>query len=183
MRTIFLDLETTGLDPVRDEILEIGILDDEGEILLDTLVHPQCRTAWPSAQKVNGIDPSTVADAPSLAELRTHISAVVAGARVVIYNASFDSGFLVRELAGAGEVACAMRAFAQVFGEWSHTHGTWRRKKLAFAAHHVGYVWPGNAHRAIQDCMATRAVWHWTNAQATPIQTAPAAPRVHRTEP
>jgi hypothetical protein len=41
MRTTFLDLETTGLDPVRDEILEIGILDDGGEILLDSLVRPE----------------------------------------------------------------------------------------------------------------------------------------------
>ena len=28
MRSVFLDLETTGLDPRTDEILEIGILDD-----------------------------------------------------------------------------------------------------------------------------------------------------------
>jgi len=28
MRTVYLDLETTGLDPRTDEILKIGILDE-----------------------------------------------------------------------------------------------------------------------------------------------------------
>ena len=34
MRTLYLDLETTGLDPRTDEILEIGLLDADGETLL-----------------------------------------------------------------------------------------------------------------------------------------------------
>ena len=176
MRTIFLDLETTGLDPVRDEILEIGILDDDGEILLDSLVRPDRHQAWPAAQRINGIDPVAVAAAPSFAALRPRLIEAVAGTRVVIYNASFDSGFLGTDLVGAVEVVCAMNAFAATFPD-----RRWR--KLGVAAAHVGYEWPGNAHRAIHDCMATRAVWHWTNAQATPIQTAPVAPCVHRTEP
>ncbi|NCA72601.1 MAG: 3'-5' exonuclease [Sphingobacteriia bacterium] len=175
MRTTFLDLETTGLDPIRDEILEIGILDDDGNILLDSLVRPERIQTWPAAQRINGIDPVAVANAPTLAALRPRLIEAVAGTRVVIYNASFDSGFLGTDLVGAAEVVCAMKAFAATFSD-----RRWR--KLGAAAAHVGYVWPGNAHRAIHDCMATRAVWYWTNAQAAPIQTAPAAPRVHRHE-
>ena len=159
MRTTFLDLETTGLDPARDEILEIGILDDGGEILLDSLVRPQRHTSWPEAERINGIGPADVADAPPLAMLRPRIIEAVAGTRVVIYNASFDSGFLATDLVGAAEVVCAMKAFAATFQD-----RRWR--KLGAAAAHVGYRWPGNAHRAIHDCMATRAVWQWLNAQA-----------------
>jgi DNA polymerase-3 subunit epsilon len=173
MRTIFLDLETTGLDPVRDEILEIGILDDDGEILLDSLVCPTRHRSWPGARQINGIAPADVADASSLAALRPRLIEAVAGTRVVIYNASFDTGFLGTDLAGAAEIVCAMYAFAATFPD-----RRWR--KLGAAAAHVGYRWPGNAHRAIHDCMATRAVWHWINAQAVPIQTTPVAPRVHQ---
>ena len=175
MRTTFLDLETTGLDPVRDEILEIGILDDEGEILLDSLVRPERHQTWPAAQRINGIDPAAVADAPTLAALRPRLIEAVAGTRVVIYNASFDTGFLGTDLGGADEVVCAMYAFAATFPD-----RRWR--KLGAAAAHVGYEWPGNAHRAIHDCMATRAVWHWTNARAVATRTTPAAPLLHRPE-
>ena len=175
MRTIFLDLETTGLDPARDEILEIGILDDDGEILLDSLVRPERHQTWPAAQCINCIAPADVAEAPPLAALRPRIIETVAGTRVVIYNASFDSGFLATDLVGAAEVVCAMKAFAATFSD-----RRWR--KLGAAAAHVGYVWPGNAHRAIHDCMATRAVWHWTNARTVATQTTPAAPLLHRPE-
>jgi DNA polymerase-3 subunit epsilon len=124
MRTLYLDLETTGLDPATDEILEIGILADDGEILLDTLVRPLRHTAWPEAQRINRIAPADVAEAPAFSALRSGIAESLSGARVVIYNADFDTGFLRAELAGAGEVLCAMRAFAPIFGEWSCRHGT-----------------------------------------------------------
>jgi len=161
MRTVYLDLETTGLDPTADEILEIGILDDSGAVLLDSLVKPTRLRQWPDAQRIHGITPAAVADAPTLAELRPRIVAAVTGARVVIYNAPFDSGFLVPELAAAGEVVCAMRPFAEAFGEWDTCRGSWHWQKLHVAAAHIGFIWSGAAHRAIHDCAATRAVWHW----------------------
>lgn len=85
----------------------------------------------------------------------------MAGARVVIYNAPFDSGFLRDDLASAAEVLCAMRPFAEAFGEWNDRRSCWHWQKLHVAAAHVGFVWPGTAPRVIHDCAATRAVWHW----------------------
>ena len=73
MRTVFLDLETTGLDPRTDEILEIGILDDAGTVLLDSLVRPERHRRWPGAEAIHGIAPEDVADAPKLEELRPRI--------------------------------------------------------------------------------------------------------------
>ena len=55
MRTVFLDLETTGLDPRTDEILEIGILDDAGRVLLDSLVRPERHRRWPGAEAIQGV--------------------------------------------------------------------------------------------------------------------------------
>jgi DNA polymerase III subunit epsilon len=168
MRVVYLDTETTGLDPALEEIVEIGILDDSGAVLLDSLVRPVRRREWPEAQRIHGIAPAAVATAPTLAELRPRIVAAVTGARVVIYNAPFDAGFLAAELAAAGEVVCAMRPFAEAFGEWDDRRGSWRWQKLHVAAAHVGFVWPGSAHRAIHDCAAARAVWHWIQAKAGP---------------
>jgi DNA polymerase-3 subunit epsilon len=77
----------------------------------------------------------------------------------VIYNAPFDAGFLRFELEASAEVRCAMRELAEVFGEWSDWHGSYRWQKLNVAAAYVGFDWDGASHRAINDCQATRAVW------------------------
>ena len=54
-----------------------------------------------------------------------------------------------------------MREFAEVFGEWSDWHGSYRWQKLHVAAAYVGFDWDGASHRAINDCQATRAVWRY----------------------
>jgi DNA polymerase III subunit epsilon len=161
VRTVFLDLETTGLDPRTDEIVEIGILDEDGRVLLDTLVRPVRHRSWPGAQRVHGIAPADVQDAPTHEALRPRIIEAVSDALVVIYNAPFDAGFLRFELEASAEVRCAMREFAEVVGEWSDWHGSYRWQKLHVAAAYVGFDWDGASHRAINDCQATRAVWRY----------------------
>ena len=175
MRTVFLDLETTGLDPRIDEIVEIGILDEGGQVLLDALVRPVRHQCWPGAQRVHGIASADVQDAPTLDELRPRTIEAVSDALVVIYNAPFDAGFLPAELEGAAGIHCAMRPFAEAFGEWSPEYDEWHWQRLHVAAAHVGFRWPGESHRAINDCQATRAVWHWLAPQPVP-----AAERAHR---
>ena len=86
MRTVFLDVETTGLDPRTDEIIEIGILEDAGRVLLDSLVRPERHRRWPGAEAIHGIAPDDVADAPTLDELRPRIVAAIHDGLVVIYN-------------------------------------------------------------------------------------------------
>ena len=161
MNTIYLDLETTGLDHRTDEIVEVGILGADGVPLVDSLVRPTRHRSWPEAQAVNGISPADVQDAPPLVNLRPRIIEAVTDAQVVIYNAPFDFGFLVAELEAAAEIVCAMRAFAEVYGEWSDEYGEWKWQRLHEAAAYVGFRWHGVAHRAIHDCAATRAVWRY----------------------
>jgi DNA polymerase-3 subunit epsilon len=165
MRTVYLDLETTGLNSAEDEILEIGILADNGETLIDSLVRPRRHASWPEAQRIHGISPADVREAPALDDLRPGILAAVTGVRVVIYNAAFDSGFLRRELEASTEIRCAMLAFFRVFGQWSCYHNGWRWQRLHVAAAHVGFRWRGSRHRAIHYCAATRAVWRHLTEQ------------------
>ncbi len=160
MDTVYLDLETTGLDS-DDEILEIGILDDSGEVLLDSLVRPVRHTAWPEAQAINGIAPEDVEHALLLDDIRSQIIEAVRYKRVVIYNADFDTQFLPDELQHAVCIECCMWTFAGYYGEWRADRGNYRWKKLIFAADYVRHQWQGTKHRAIHDCMATRAVWRY----------------------
>ena len=165
MDTVYLDLETTGLGS-DDEILEIGILDDNGAVLLDSLVKPVWHTSWPEAQAINGIAPEDVEHAPSLDDIRLLIVESVRDKRVVIYNADFDTRFLPYELRYATCVECCMLTFAGRYGEWRSDRGSYQWKKLSFAADYVLHQWQGTKHRTIHDCMATRAVWRYLTDRA-----------------
>ena len=150
MKTVYLDTETTGLHE-SDEIVELTIIDDNEEILIDTLLKPINHIKWPKAQNVHGISPMDVRNAPTQKQISDKIREVVKDTRVVIYNAPYDSQYLP-ELEEAAEVRCAMREFA----EWNKS----KWLNLTNATKIVGYEWEG-AHRALADTKALRAVWHF----------------------
>ena len=148
MKTVYLDTETTGVSD-DDEIVEITIIDDDGEPLINTLVKPVYHSSWPDAQRVHGIAPIDLRHAPTQSQISDDIRKTVKGKRVVIYNAPYDSKYLP-ELEDAAEVRCAMREFADFNkSKWIN---------LGNATKIVGYEWEG-AHRALADTKALRAVW------------------------
>ncbi|WP_075881820.1 3'-5' exonuclease [Vreelandella massiliensis] len=168
MKTVYLDTETTGLDPGRDELLEIAIVDDQGNALVNTLIRPQRRKQWQKAQRIHGIEPSDVRGAPTLEDVLPDVVAAISGARLVIYNAVFDMGFLPDVAANAiAQVECCMVAFAVEYGEYSDYHGNYRWQPLDMAARYVGHDWQGTAHRALSDALACRAVWHYLTGSAS----------------
>jgi len=95
---VALDLETTGLDSKRDQIIEIGAVRFQGNRILDqfvAFVNPG-RAIPLRIQQLTGIRSSDVAKAPSLAEVAPELFAFVGSdvAAVVAHNAGFDMGFL-----------------------------------------------------------------------------------------
>jgi DNA polymerase-3 subunit epsilon len=163
MRTLYLDTETTGLHPPDDAIVEIAIVDDDGDPLLDTLVNPLRPIGY--ASTIHGISDAMVAHAPTMDLVAPQVARLVAGARLVIYNAPFDVKFFADRLAGAARIECAMQRFAHVIAG-GRRGARWR--KLADAAAYVGHDWDGAAHRALADARAARSVWRWLDAQARP---------------
>ena len=70
------------------------MVDDAGNVLLDSLVKPDRHTEWPEAQAIHGITPADVMNAPSLESLLPRLLAVIEDAgTLVIYNAGFDLAF------------------------------------------------------------------------------------------
>lgn len=85
---VILDTETTGLG-YSDKIVEIGIIDLDGNELINTLVNPQMEIPM-EATSIHHIWDSDVIDAPLLENIKDNIAAVLNDKKVLIYNSDFD---------------------------------------------------------------------------------------------
>ena len=105
---VVIDLETTGLDPLVDGILEIAAVRLEGDRQVatwQTLVNPGPDIVISGAsQAIHGISPAMIADAPSVPEALRAFEAFLGEAPLVAHNAPFDLGFLNRARA-AGDAS------------------------------------------------------------------------------
>jgi DNA polymerase-3 subunit epsilon len=106
MRQIFLDTETTGLNPESgDRIVEIGCIEMVSRRLTGENKHfylnPE-RKGNEEAIKVHGLTDAFLADKPKFAEVADELLDFLQGADIVIHNAAFDVGFLNAELKRLG---------------------------------------------------------------------------------
>ncbi len=92
----FLDLETTGSNPLIDRITEIAILRvKNGEILesWETLVNPE--TSIPShIQDLTGITNEMVSGKPTIIQIIPDILRLLQASAIVAHNAKFDVSFM-----------------------------------------------------------------------------------------
>ncbi len=88
---LILDLETTGLG--NAEIMQIGIIDCAGTILMNQLIKPRTEPTA-RAVEVNGITMERVADAPDLLDVLPQLAEILRGREVLVYNLSFDKQVL-----------------------------------------------------------------------------------------
>lgn len=156
-KIVVFDLETTGLDPDEDEILQIAIIDGDGNTLINTLVKPYLHTDWCDAEMIHGISPAMVADMPQLHELIPVIKGIFESADLVVsYNgAHFDAAFLAAIGIDISHITHfdVMHEFAPVYGVWDENRGSYRWQSLTTCANYYGYSL--SAHDALEDCKAT----------------------------
>lgn len=98
-----VDLETTGLSPGLDRVVELSVVRVEPggapRLVLDTLIHPDRPMA---GTEVHGISEADVDAAPPFARIGEELLEAIDGAVLVAYNASFDLRFVRYELRRLG---------------------------------------------------------------------------------
>lgn len=161
LQTLYLDLETTGLDKKKDEIVEISIVDDAGKTILNSLVKSTV-DIHPEATKTHGITKNMLAEAPTVKDLEEDIIELLTGKHVVTYPISFDMRFLTYQMRNViAAESCCMLEFAEYYGRLHKEPWPYQWQSLKFAARFVKYEWFGPQHRALSDALACRAVWRY----------------------
>src|SRR5258706_1305462 len=103
MRQIFLDTETTGLDPaLGHRVIEIAAVEIVNRRFTDKHYHQYVnpeREIDAGALEVHGITVEFLADKPKFREVAKEMLEFIDGAELIIHNAPFDVAFLDHELA------------------------------------------------------------------------------------
>jgi DNA polymerase III subunit epsilon len=98
-----VDVETTGLRPSSDRIVEISVVHVDPNAVttgeFESLINPQ-RDVGPT--RVHGITATDVLNAPTFADLAAEIWKRLAGRVLVAHNATFDLRFLQAEFGRCG---------------------------------------------------------------------------------
>jgi DNA polymerase-3 subunit epsilon len=156
---VFLDTETTGLNPhFGDRVVEIALARFRGDVMEDhyvSLVNPQ-RSIPAGVTRIHGITDADVRDSPTFSQIVSQLRAQLAEVVIVAHNAPFDLGFLINEFRLAGQeppnnlvldTLCFLRGY---FGLPSNSlprvADYWR-------------IGRKNAHRALGDALTTREVF------------------------
>ena len=151
---VSLDLETTGLDPLRDAIIEIGAVKFRGDEVLDTfatLINPG-RPIPPKITDLTGISNRDVGNAPSLFEVLPRLSSFVRDLPILAHNVNFDLSFLQKQRLFYDNLGIDTFELAGMLIPHAE------RYNLGSLAREVGITLPAT-HRALDDAKVAHALY------------------------
>lgn len=161
---VVLDTETTGLR--NAQVIQIAVVNADGDTLLNTLVKPTCEIT-PQATAVHRLTAETLRDAPAWDEIAPQVLEAIKVRRVMIYNARFDIGCMdVSNLASQyshwswlkqARYFDVMSLMAPIVGKWSDYHHNYQWPSLSKSLSFYKLP-PTNDHTALADALATLAL-------------------------
>lgn len=152
-----IDVETTGLSPQRDRILEFAVvrIDAHGAIVdeFSTRIDPEGPVG---ATHIHGIRAEDVVGKPVFHDLAPTIAQTIGGLPLVAHNAKFDLAFLRAEFRTAGWDLPWLAAYCTLDASFGYLPNIDRRR-LADCCWAVGAPLR-DAHSALGDARATAAL-------------------------
>jgi DNA polymerase-3 subunit epsilon len=176
---IAFDLETTGLSPAEDRIVEVGAVkfDEEGRELatFERLVNP-LRPSSPRARSVHGIADADLVRAPTAAIVLPAFLEFLGDPDATVllaHNAGFDASFLGAELSRLG-LAMPGHGIVDTLSLARRTLPGLRSHRLDLLAHHLGLD-PYGPHRALADSRRVMGLWLALGRESAAVERPPLA--------
>jgi DNA polymerase-3 subunit epsilon/ATP-dependent DNA helicase DinG len=151
---VALDLETTGLDPARDSIIEVGAVKFRGEEVIDTFqtfVNPG-RPIPEFVQRLTGISPQQVKRAPFFSSVAGDLESFLEAHPIVGHNIPFDLRFLDSHGLRLGNPSYDTWDLASILLPKTMEYSLAYLSRFLEIKHH-------NPHRALGDARATKEVF------------------------
>ena len=163
---VALDIETTGLDPQKDRIIEIGAVRFNGKRIEDQwshLINPG-RPIPPFITRLTGITDQMVLQAPPLKAVLADLEAFIGDAPVLGHSINFDLSFFQRQGSLLDNDAIDTYELASVLIPNAS------RYNLGALAQQLGVPLPAT-HRALDDARATWGIFLrlWDEALNLPL--------------
>ena len=157
---VVFDLETTGISPSNDKIVEISAVKVKNHKVIDefsTLVNPECHISE-GASAVNGIYDDMVKDSPVIADVLPLFVEFIEELPLAGHNIhSFDMKYIYRDcekylgMIPGNDYIDTLYISRKCLPEMAH-------HRLTDLAQHYGISTEG-AHRALKDCHMTQQVY------------------------
>ena len=161
---VVIDTETTGLTN-RSKIVEIAVLNRNGEILMNTLVNPGSSPMRKEATDIHGITRNDVKDKQTFQEIWPDLKAILEQHDIILsYNAGFDTRLMQQSLASEDDAmtvankpaGCIMEAYTAWRSLEEKKKRPMAHKSLSKAAEEMGIKDITRTHRALDDSQTAR---------------------------
>ena len=161
---VFVDLETSGANFANDRIIEIGLIEVDGNGAREwsTLVNPETPLSS-FITGLTGIDDAMVCSAATFRELAPTLLDRLRGRLLIAHNARFDYGFLKGEFSRIGvdfraPKLCTVKLSRKLFPQ-HHRHNL----DTLMARHGLSVA--GTRHRALADARLLWDLWQCWHQQ------------------
>lgn len=155
---VALDVETTGLNPAEDRIIEIALIRiKEGNIAENfvTLLNPE-RSIPPEVSYIHGITDDDIRESPFFRDIATKVIDIINERTILVHNAAFDIPFVKKELNLCGIELSDIKIIDTL--AIAREHFFFRKNSLSVIAAHYGIDISG-VHRAEADAKITYNVY------------------------